>query len=86
MEYVVVGVFVAAALGYAVYRIGRSFQGRDNCGCGGSCPGVADAESGGSCPGAPDPGDPACAACPGAAPAGEGREAERSHCEDRDDH
>ncbi len=32
-EYVLVGALVAVALGYAVYRIRRAFQGKDGCGC-----------------------------------------------------
>ncbi len=33
MEYALVGILVAAAAGYAVYRIRRAFQGKDGCGC-----------------------------------------------------
>lgn len=50
VEYVLVGSLVAIALGYAVWRIRRAFQGKDGCGC---------AFSGSDSP-------PPCAKCPAA--------------------
>ena len=33
VEYILVGALVAIALGYAVWRLRRAFQGKDGCGC-----------------------------------------------------